>query len=255
MEKGFRPANPDVAPGEKLSTEYGIDAAQPARVLGAVEPSVAEAILNTWQDVKKPGVVVLVVDTSGSMNGDKIEKARQGAEAFLDAVAPNNYVGVVTFSTQVDQRVDVGPLSGNRFDLAEVIQGLDAAGETAMYEAIATAVGMADTYTVDGDAIRAVLLLSDGQNTAGTARLCDVVHVSNRQEQSVGCNFAVGTSDLLGVDSAIGTQHHVAVFSIAYGEDADKETLRVIAEATNGISTTADPDNIRAVLETFGRYF
>jgi Ca-activated chloride channel family protein len=255
MEKGFRPANPEVAAGEKLSASYGIDPQQPARLLGAVEPSVAEAIIGTWQDVKKPGVVVLVVDTSGSMTGDKIEKARQGAEAFLDAVAPNNHVGMVTFSSTLNERIEVAPLSSSKFDLAETIQGLDASGETAMYDAIAAAVGMADAYEVSGEAIRAVLVLSDGQSNAGATRLCDVVLVQDREERNVGCNYSAGNADLLGVDPAIQTEHHVAIFAIGYGEDADTETLRIITEATNGVSTTADPDSIRAVLETFGRYF
>jgi Ca-activated chloride channel family protein len=255
MEKGFRPANPDVPAGPKLSSNYGIDPAQPRNVLGAVEPSVAEAILDGWQDVKKPAVVVLVVDTSSSMSGEKIEKAREGAEAFLDTVSPNNFVGVVTFSSGVDQRIEIGPLAANKFDLAETIEGLEASGQTAMYEALAAAVAMADSYPVTGEAIRAVLLLSDGVNTSGTARLCDVVQVQDRQERLIGCAAGVGSPELLGADPAIVTEHHVAIFSIGYGDDADHETLRIIAEGTNGVATAADPDNIRSVLETFGRYF
>lgn len=255
MEKGFRPANPEVQPGEKLTAAYGIDVSQPKTLLGAVDPAVAEAILNTWHEVKKPGVVVLVVDTSGSMMGEKIEKARQGAEAFLDAIAPNSYVGVVTFSSAVNVRIDIGPLAQNKFDLVDAIDGLRAQGNTAMYDALSTAVQMADTYPLTGEAIRAVLLLSDGQSNAGGTRLCDIAQIQDRQERQIGCTRDAGAADLLGAGPAITTRHHVGIFSIGYGEDADKETLRVLAEATNGISTSADPDSIKAVLETFGRYF
>ena len=39
------------------------------------------------------------------------------------------------------------------------------------------------------------------------------------------------------------------IFSIAYGDDADADLLKRIAERTNGKSYTADLDNIQKIYE------
>ncbi len=67
--------------------------------------------------MKKPGVVVLVVDLSGSMARAKLAQAKEGAKRFLDAVAPHNLVGLVTFSDQVKDVVQIGPVKTNQFRL------------------------------------------------------------------------------------------------------------------------------------------
>jgi hypothetical protein len=93
MEWDFRPANSAVAYGKYLGPEYGIDPTQPKVLLGRVRAEVAEEIMNAWQDVKKPGVVALVLDLSGSMASQgKLDRAKEGAKRFLDVMAPHNYM-------------------------------------------------------------------------------------------------------------------------------------------------------------------
>jgi Ca-activated chloride channel family protein len=123
MEWGFRPANPAVAYGKYLGLEYGIDPTQPKVLLGRVRTEVAEEIMNAWQDVKKPGVVVLVLDLSGSMASQgKLDRAKEGTKRFLYAVARHNYVGLVSFSDAVYEAdlVPVAPLLDNRFRIAAI---------------------------------------------------------------------------------------------------------------------------------------
>ncbi len=257
MDKGFRPANPAVPFGPKLGPEYGIDPAEPRATLGAVAPAVAEGIVNRWSTVKKPSVVVIVLDTSTSMAGDKLAQAKQGAAAFLDSMAENNYVGLVTFSTGVNTRIEIGPLAANKFRIAQAIERTNAAGSTGLYDALRVAIRMADTYQVEGATIRGVALLSDGANTAGTARLCDIVKLQDAQERAIPCPQIdqATPAEAFGVEPAVATEHHVALFNIGYGKDSDLEAMRVLAEGTNGVSTTADPSNILRVFQVFGKYF
>ena len=100
-------------------------------------------------DVKRPGIVTFVVDTSGSMSGEKIRQAKDGMKAALDAMAPNNQVGFLSFADQVQPGVDVAPLTENKFLIAEAVDELKADGQTALYDAISAGVQMTDA--VDGD--------------------------------------------------------------------------------------------------------
>jgi Ca-activated chloride channel family protein len=67
---GLRPGAPGVTLGPKFSGEFGVD---PQARYDSYRPpaaDVAEAMLNAWEAVaKKPSLVVVVVDSSGSMEG------------------------------------------------------------------------------------------------------------------------------------------------------------------------------------------
>src|SRR5205814_1188572 len=78
---------------------HGADPAQPTRVLGLPEPRVLDLIRRTWREDRKPANVLLVLDTSGSMNEEgRLEHAKAGLETFLRNVSPNDRVGLTIFS-------------------------------------------------------------------------------------------------------------------------------------------------------------
>jgi Ca-activated chloride channel family protein len=256
MEWGFRPANPNVPFGPYLTREYGIDPAKPQKLLGVVEPAVAEEIMGTWQDVKKPGVVVLVLDVSGSMAGEKLAQAKKAALRFLDTMSVHNHVGLLTFSGSINKEIAIAPVTSNKFDLAEAIESSQAAGETALYDAVKRAVEMADRYPLSGEAIRGVVLLSDGVRTSGSVKLPELIELRTDQEQPVP-NFddRQEKRGLHGLRLASSNSHPIHIFSIAYGTDADLEVLRIFSEASNSTFNRADEKNITEVLELFGKYF
>jgi Ca-activated chloride channel family protein len=100
MEAGFRPVNPEVAVGYPIVPELGVDPNQPGTILEVPDPEVVSAVQASWQFVKKQADVMLVIDTSGSMQGAKIEQARAAANAFLDNMPSQTRVGLVTFDSQ-----------------------------------------------------------------------------------------------------------------------------------------------------------
>ena len=258
MDWGFRPANPNVAYGPYLSPEYGINPAEPKKLLGAVQPDVAEKIIGNWQDVKKPGVVVLVLDVSGSMAGEKLEQAKKGAFSFLDTMAGHNQVGILTFSSGINTVVDIGPITKNKFDLAAVVDSAQAGGGTALYDAVRKAVEMVDRYPLSDEAIRGVVLLTDGERNGGVVKLSDLVEIQGAQEQPalnfIG-NEGENKAGLRGSRLAVPTSHPIHIFSVGYGADADLEVLRIFAEATNSTYKTAAAKDVGAVLASFGKYF
>jgi Ca-activated chloride channel homolog len=258
MAWGFRPANPDVPYGRYLTKEFGIDPHEPRTLLGRLNPNVAEGIMQRWQDVKKPGVIVLAVDLSGSMAGEKMVQAKEGVKRFLEAVAPHNLVGLVTFADQVQERVEIAPISENKYRLAEIIDRARADGGTGIYDAVKVAVGMVDAVVLDEEAIRGVVLLTDGVRTAGEVKLSDLVTLMTRKEVPVRQfegHDKESKTHLLGTKLAITTKSPVHIFSVALGEDADLEVLRILSEATNSTFNKATEQDLAQVLERFGKYF
>ena len=76
---GFRPGSVDVPLAAPIDTAHGVDPQEPKTTLEVPSVPMMDAILKLWAEKKRGADVVLVLDTSGSMNDDgKIENARNG---------------------------------------------------------------------------------------------------------------------------------------------------------------------------------
>jgi Ca-activated chloride channel family protein len=233
---GFRPGKLDQRPAGSLTSANGADPAQPRRVLGVPEPRVLAKLKDTWRADRKPANVLLVLDTSGSMNEEnRLANAKRGLQAFLREAAPQDRIGLTSFSDEIRDLVPIEAMSRNRNRLSQMVQGLVSDGGTAAYDAVDHAVttvrGIADT-----DHINAVVVLTDGEDT----------------DSSI-------TADTL-VDTLAGqgdSTSHVRVFTIAYGNSvADaKEKMAAIAEASGGLAYEGSTDDIDDVYRSISSFF
>jgi Ca-activated chloride channel family protein len=260
MAWGFRPGT-DLPFDNVLTRQLGVDPTQPTALLGRLPAATAQAVHRSWEDVKKPGVVALVMDVSGSMSGTKIRQAIDGAKRFIDAASRQTHVGLVVFASDVQVRVPIGPLERTRFAVAEAVDGLRASGNTALYDAVKTGLEMVDSYTgVPGEAIRGVVVLSDGEVTTGKVGLSQLIRIQDQQERDVQVGVLGGDilKDRVGAGVAFPMKHTVHLFSVGVG-DADWEVLRVFAEATGGVvvraSDSSNATGLVQVLERFSKYF
>jgi tight adherence protein B len=138
----------ELAAGSVTVTEDGI--AQPATL------------------VRLPGdrlEVVLVVDTSGSMKGTAFESAKVAASAFIARLPLDARVALVAFGSTP---VLASPLIEDRNVLVGAIQGLQARGETALYDAVVMAT---QQFSGAPDSRRSIVVLSDGGDTASADQL------------------------------------------------------------------------------------
>jgi len=260
MEEGFRPGNPNVAYVRPSGSKFWPDPNKPAIKLNPdrIDPAAAEAIVASWGEVKNSGVVTFILDTSVSMTGNKLEQAKKGVMRALDNIHNRNLVGLVTFSNGINGRNEVRPITENRYTIASSVQGARASGATALYDAIAEGIRMTDTAPGDPEAIRGVVVLTDGQANAGRD-LSSVVKMRSRQtEQPVFCHGRTGDSSCLagvyGEELALETRHRIHIFVVGIG-DADLEVCRILAEATGAACRGTTDKDLAEVLEQFGRYF
>lgn len=237
MSFGFRPANPEVALGFPFEDQYGVTQSGPSTLLDVPDPDVVAAIQESWSFVKKQADIMLLIDVSGSMaNEGKLEQAKMAALAFLAAMESNNRVGLTIFSGDVRVLVPLDNFETNRARLEDNIRRLQADGGTALYDATVDVVDAMNNIDAS-DRIRAIVLLSDGEDTESRRfRLDDVVRV---------------------ISASSGELNPVIVIPVGYGtlNDTLIRTLNRIAAASNTTWQSGDPQNILRVLEIIASYF
>jgi Ca-activated chloride channel family protein len=270
MAAGFRPAT-NLPLADTISGKYGLDPTQPTIEFNPalIDPAVASEIDQAWEEVKRPAIVTFVMDTSGSMKGDKLLQAKDGMIRALDTMAKNNQIGLLCFNTDVTNRIPVASLPVNRFKIANAVKGLRAQGGTALYDAIKTAVKMTDAATGDKDAIRGVVVLTDGQANEGQTELHELIRLMSNNEIPIQ-QFRgfqddqaavdeqgrhIDKKDIIGTTLDIEVHHPVQIFFIGIGEDADMEVGRMLAEATGAEFQGTTKKDLAGVLEAFSKYF
>jgi Mg-chelatase subunit ChlD len=202
------------------------------------------------------------------MLGRKLSRAKAGLTGAMDAIAANNHVGLITFGDRVDVRMPIMPAKGQKGTLREVIAGLKAEGETALYDAIKAGIEMSDAAEGDPSAIRAVVVVTDGRANRGSTRLDELVRMTSKREVEIRSlsgyddetavevgGRRVPMADVLGNSLALSTRHPVQVFVIAIGKDADLQVARIIADATGAEFLGTTEADMETVLQEFSKYF
>jgi Ca-activated chloride channel family protein len=234
-EFGYRPVNPaEVKPSSLFVEANGVQPQVTAPQLDIPDISVINAIQGSWSLVKKQADVVILLDISGSMNDNgKIDQAKQAAQTFLDKMAPGNRVGLTVFSDQIQNYVPLGTLETVKGEMKSSIQNIRADGGTALYDAVAEVVGNLNKDP-DQNRIRAVVLLSDGADTASSGSLNDAVQAISASRDSL---------------------NPVIFVPLAYGSDADVQKLNDLARASRTKVLSGDPSNITSLLQLLSSYF
>jgi Ca-activated chloride channel family protein len=118
-------------------------------------------------DAVLPRDIVLVLDTSGSMAGNKIAQAKEALRGVLGGLRAIDSFALVTFATTVTSFQSAAMVKATPDNVAAAtafVDGLQATGGTNIYDALATAF-----TSLPGEAKhpRYIVLLTDGQPTAG----------------------------------------------------------------------------------------
>ena len=232
---GYRSGDPDVLPRAPVTRQNGVLPEQPRRLLSLPEPRVLAEIKEAWHEDRKAGNILLVVDVSGSMNDDdKIGQARSGLQTFLRQLSPRDRVGLMTFSAQAEEIVPIGEFRRNRELVRTRVAELIPDGVTSLYDATEAGWQAVDRLA-DDTRINAVVVLSDGEDTASSRDLDEVLASLEERAQGEG--------------------RQIRVFTIAYGKDASEDVLEKLATASGGKAYVGDPETIETVYVQISSYF
>jgi Ca-activated chloride channel family protein len=235
LDAGFRPADLSISlEGSTIAPANGVDPSQPQTTLQVPGPAVVDVVQNVWQYTKRKTNVYLVVDTSGSMEGEKLEATQAALREFLAQIrGDEERVGLIEFSGQVNNIDPLDELGNNRQQLERTIDALEAGGNTALLDAVMAAYRRLQQLD-DPERINAIVAMTDGQENASTLSLTQL-----RQEIERGNRQGVP----------------VVIFAIAFGEDADYDVLESLASASGGQVRTGDLDTIRELYKILSSYF
>jgi VWFA-related protein len=126
----------------------------------------------------------LAVDTSGSMVGDKWQAAQAALGRFLnDLLGPQDEVFLYRFSERPEL---VQPWTNDRRGAGRKLDGVQPRGGTAMYDAVASAIPLAQRGTKRK---KALLVISDGNDTSSQMRVTELTRMIQESEVLV---YAIG---------------------------------------------------------------
>ncbi len=160
-------ASPETA-GESVRLRVEVDrAVLPAETTEKAVIKIAlDGLRLPRRETRPPVNLALVIDRSGSMNGDKIINAREAALEAVRCLAPDDIVSLIAYDTRVETLVSAQQVGDGR-RLAAAIRSIEAGGNTALYGGVTRGAAEVRRYLEDRSYVNRVILLSDGLANVG----------------------------------------------------------------------------------------
>lgn len=174
---------------------------------------------------RTPVSLALVVDTSGSMAGHKIEHARSAARAVIESLGEGDEVSLIEFETEAQLRVPLTNVNKtSRKVLLDAVDGLVDRGGTALFAGLDAGLR---SLAPARNRVRRLLLLSDGHANVGPSTAPDIV---------------AGLPKLA---------TPITISTLGIGTDYDESVLWAISEhGAGGFYHLTDPVQLKQLLAT-----
>jgi tight adherence protein B len=186
-----------------------------------------------------PSTVMILFDISGSARGEPLAAAQDGASELARTVtAQGAAVGLVPFSSEATVAV---PPTEDAEEVVAAIDGLEAEGRTALYDAIVLASGELE----DREGDRSLVLFTDGGDNESAATLNDAIQAAVSVDAPL-INVALITSEQdPDVLDALAEGTEGQLLEVAELEQL-QSTFEQVAEAlTAGYILRYDSDDLR----------
>src|SRR2546423_13472410 len=159
--------------------------------------------------------ISLAIDSSGSMDGEKIDQAKAAALGLLKQLRPTDQISIVSFSDTVTVQLPMSRV-GNSREIAAAVKAISVNGLTSMYNGLEAAFEQARHTTPEPGTVNRVLLLTDGNPTVGKTDGREFVTLAQGMREAGITITAIGigtdyNEQLLGkiAESGGGLWHHI----------------------------------------------
>ena len=125
--------------------------------------------------------LVLVIDRSGSMQGPKLEAAKESARVTTEVLSPDDYIAVVAFDSEA-MRLVQPQRAGNRSRISAEISKLQSGGGTNIFPGLKEAFEILQGINAK---VKHVILMTDGE--APTDGLAELVQDMRASRITVSC--------------------------------------------------------------------
>lgn len=161
--------------------------------------------------------VILVIDRSGSMRGEKMEQAVEAARQVIEGLADGEAFNIVDYSDTIEVFAEKPVMKSDKTmaEAREYLETLRPHGGTNIHDALLTALRQEPT----AGALPMVLFLTDGLPTVGKRSEVDI------REGAKGANV-----------------HGRRVFTFGVGVDVNAPLLTAVAKASRATSTFVLPE-------------
>ena len=226
---------PKPSADESLAVSFGITSIPLKQKRNDQGTHYFEIALKTSDEVPKryqkvealPVKYIFVVDTSGSMAGDKLEVVKASIYEVFKTLKKNDVIGIIEFDSQARTILKATPVEKVDIDeFAKKVSSLTASGGTDIN--LGVSYGIAETRRFkDKKFLKQVYLFSDGNPSSGETNWIKIRQNLDKE-----------------------TKGNVKLSTFAFGEDANTRELELLAGTTAGKSTfVTEPDDIKFSLQ------
>lgn len=194
-----------------------------------------------------PVNVSVVLDHSGSMEGPKIEKARQAACAALDQLEDDDIFSLVVFDSVVELLLPPERAGSreHRTDLKRRINRIEPRGGTALYAGVQAGAKQVGRF-LDKERVNRVILISDGLANVGPSRTPELAELGRGLRKDGLSVTTIGLGDDFNEDLMTGLAE-ASRANYYYVKDAEK--LPQILTEELGSAGERVADNVRIRIE------
>ena len=160
---------------------------------------------------RAPMNLAVVLDRSGSMQGAKFEKAKQGACVAIDKLADDDFFSLVMFDNDTEVLLPPEKVGGerNREALKSRIDRVRTGGGTAIHAGVTLGAKQV-RRNLDREFVNRIVLLSDGLANVGPSRPGDLASLGSELRRE-----------------------GISVTTIGLGDDYNEDLMTALAEASN----------------------
>lgn len=136
------------------------------------------ALVNNTRQVRPSVNVALVIDRSGSMSGQKLQRAKESALLAVDLLSSNDILSIVTYEDDVNVVVPATKLTDKNM-VRQRIQNIQAAGSTALYAGVDKGASEISKF-LNKNRVNRVVLISDGIANVGPSSPSELAALGQR---------------------------------------------------------------------------